>query len=328
MQKRLEKAIKELAKINGNNLVKSDADTVEKVVKVLGENMPSQLKEWYSVYNGGWIGRNAEFYSTDRHHENITSKLFTLEEMNTTEYKKENQIDKDFVQFAILNDGTLVGYDITKNSETIYIYDVEEGAAIVSFKDMAEFIENEVQNFFLMEDAFEIYFNKLLDNYLTYNNSNPKAQYSEKLKNDLMLSQPDENGEVEWLPARIDEELDLYDVEEDLGFSLFGDLPDYYTKFLFLNLSGYVNKRTYLRFNPLSSKDILPQLIKAQFEAGQEVFPNTQIFLLGMATVGGDGNYGIYFDNRKNVIFLYNPENKKKVKLGNLAYAVATMSLN
>ena len=328
MQKRLEKAIKELEKINGGNLVKSDEKTIEKVVKVFGDKMPSQLKEWYSVYNGGWIGQNAEFYSTDKHHEGFSSEFYTLEEMNDPKYKKENQIEQDLAHFATLNDGTLVGYDVTENSETIYLYDIEEDAAIAEFKDLAEFIENQVQNFYLMEDAFEIYFKKLIDHYLTYNNSNPKVLYNEKLKTNLTLSEPDENGEVEWLPARTDEDFNLYDIEDRLGFSLFGDLSDYFSKFLFLQLSGYVNKRTYLRFNPLSSKEILPNMILAQYSAGQEIFPDSQTFLLGMATVGDDSNYGIYFDNTINEVFLYDPQRRKKVKLGNLAYVIATMSVD
>ncbi len=325
MQKRLEKAIKELAKINGDNLVKSDENTVSKVIEVFGENMPLQLKEWYSVYNGGFIGQIVEFYSTDKLHKGFSSELFTLKEMNDPAYKRENSIEPDLACFATTNDGMIVGYDLTEKSEAIYLYDIEEDM-FLKFEDMADFIENEVQNYFLMEDALEIHFRKVVNNYIAYNNSSPKIPYSPNLNKELLLTfQPDEDGEVEWQPIRINEEIDLYDVEEELGFPLFGDLPQYYTTFLFFRLDGYVNKRTFLNFHPISSREGIKTLIKEQFKAAQEVFPNSQIFLLGMAVVINDDNYGIYYDNTKNNIFLYNPEKNKRVKLGNLSYIVATM---
>ena len=326
MQKRLEKVIKKLEKINGDNLIKSDKDAVERLVEVLGENIPSQLKEWYSVYDGGYLGQTLEFYSTKKEHEGFKGELYTFEETNDPNYKKENYIEEDLYAFAVANDGTLIGFDVSEKAETIYIYDIDEGAAIAEYKDLAEFIEDQIQNFYLMDEAFEIHFSKVADNYLTYNNSNPKILYSEKLNKELMLTEPDENGEVEWQPVPVEDEIDLGDIEDELCFSLHGDLPDYYTKFLFLKLDGYVDEKTYLRFSPIQSMDNIYQVIASQFEAAQEVFPNSEMFLLGRATVNGDDNYGIYYNNERDVLFLYNPAKDKKVDLGRLSYTIAMMS--
>lgn len=322
MNKRLEKVIKELKFADYDFLAKSDEKTVEKAKKVLGYNMPSQLEEWLRVYNGGAIGTTVDFCSTDKKHNGFEWELLTFKEYNSSYYKKTWNLPKNLVCFAIENTGDPVCFE-KNGGENIYTYFPEDDA-LTKYKDLADYIEDTINNMFLMETAFERYFEKLNKSYEDKFNTKPTISYTSSLNKKLIVSKPDKEDYVEWQPLKQSGKANLEKLEKKLGFKLGYDLKDYYTTYLFYTLEGKF-KGKQLDFYPIADENNLAKIIEQQYNDGQWAFPNSQTFLLGHATVAGNDNFYIYFDNKDNKIFLYDNEAKKKVKLKPLSFVVATM---
>ena len=290
MDKRLEKAIKKLKLANYDFLVKSDDKTVEKAKKVLG-NLPAQLEEWLSIYNGGAIGTAVDFCSTDEIHKGYEWKFLTFKERNSSYYRKTNHLPKNLVCFAVENTGDPVCFD-KNGGEAIYSY-FSEYDSLTKFKDLADYLENIINNVFLMEKAFERYFEKLNKNYEAKFKTKPTIANASSLNKKLIVSKPDEEDYVEWQPLKQSGKVNLTKIEKKLGFTLCYDLKEYYTTYLFYTLEGKF-KGKQLDFYPIADEKSVEKIIEQQYNDGQWAFPNSQIFLLGHATVSKNDNFYIY----------------------------------
>ncbi len=321
MNSKLKSLIKELEKLDNVFLVKSDKNTLEKAKKVLGENMPSQLQDWFNVFNGGNIGSSLHFFSTEEKHKDDPYTYLTLKGMNDKKFKKQNQIPEELMCFARNVD--TIGFDKTKKSEKIYAYYSEQDTA-TEYKDLVEFLEESLSICFLIEDAFERYFAKLTENYKATFNTNPTITYTNKLNKKLLISKPNADGKVEWKPLLQETKPDWKKIEKKLGFNICSELKEYYSTYLFCNLEGKIGDKE-LDFYPITDDKNLAKIIEQHYKDAQWEFPNSQVFLIGSAKVGRNENYNICFDNSKAKLFLYDNEMNKKVTLHSLSYCIATM---
>ena len=163
-----------------------------------------------------------------------------------------------------------------------------------------------------MKNAFDVYFEKQKSySYKTYG-KRPAVPYTDNLNKDLLLSAPDEDDYVEWEPQEQKEPLNFDAVEKKLAFKINDELRSYYSTYFFLGMDGKLGNKN-LYFDPINKSEEIQALILLQYDDAQAVFPNTQIFLIGMASIDRDDNYFIYYDNASSELFCYESDTNKKV---------------
>jgi len=165
-----------------------------------------------------------------------------------------------------------------------------------------------------MKKAFECYFKKLMDYSIKTYGAKPSCSYTDRLNKALLVSEPNEDKEVEWLPKLQDVLVIWKDIEDKLGFIVCDELKAYYSTYLFLSMAGKFGSG-YLYFQPISSQNRIVDTIMQQYKDAQYIFPNTQMFLLGNATINDDDSYFIYYDNSTSKTFCYESDTKKQVLL-------------
>ena len=162
-------------------------------------------------------------------------------------------------------------------------------------------------------ECFDNYFNKLtLFSRKSYGTL-PTVTYSKKLNPLLLISEPDEDGEVEWNPIpQSNNNWDL--IEERWGFSLSNDLRGFYGTYYFLTLSGVIDN-VYVYFYSNDGSVLLEDFIYKNYQDAQSVFPNSNIFLIGNAVIDGDDGYFIYVENNTGAVFCYEADRMRRVDL-------------
>lgn len=169
-----------------------------------------------------------------------------------------------------------------------------------------------------MQDAMKSYFKKLEKVYQEKLKTRPSVCYTEDLNKSLLISKPDEDGEVEWKLVR-QEPFDWTSTEQRLGFSLSEELRDFYNTFWYLEMSGaFGNCR--LHFYENDGRRTPGDVALQQFKDGRHTFPDQQCFLIGSASVSGDDNYFIFCDNSSGKLFCYDDETKNQILL---SYSIA-----
>jgi hypothetical protein len=170
-----------------------------------------------------------------------------------------------------------------------------------------------------MKKAFEHYFSKL-NNYAEEKfGTKPTVTFMDELNKDLLVSAPDEDGEVEWQPKLQMGNIIWDEVENEIGFTICQELKEYYSSYSFLMLYGKFGT-SYLNFYPIDASEPVANIIERAFYDAQEVFPCSQMFLIGNASVNEDDNFFIYYDNKTGKLFCYDTENKREVLL---SYSIA-----
>lgn len=323
MDKKLQSIINRILTLPRIRLNNATPESIEISKQILGKNLPKQLSDWLSLYDGAVFNVGDELFPTVQNEK--VECMYTLAEANSKQFKIDNgDVDDCAMCFGKPNFAGYYCFDGDEVSENIYLWDCEESAAVVCWKDFADFLKEVINNMYLVEDAFEIYFEKLQKLTESSNNGLPKVQYSDDICKNLIKSEIDDSGYVEWMPQRR-EEIDISYLEDDLEFSLNGNLVDYYTKYIFCLLNGKVGRKK-LSFYPVNcSSDALADFIMNQFNSAQSYFPYSQMFLIGKATVGTDDGYYIFYNNEIDKLFIYNPITKKKSNLDSLSLTIATM---
>ena len=161
-----------------------------------------------------------------------------------------------------------------------------------------------------MENEFIKYYDKLCSIFKKEFGSLPIASYTDNVDPRIVLTPPDDEGLVAWKIVKQSHNQDWPTLERRLRFSINADLKDYYSSFLFLQLSGRIDT-ILLYFEPIYDENSVIDLVLRQYFDGQYVFPKTQIFLLGAAIVDGNDSYSIYYDNTKNKLFLFDFDTKQ-----------------
>ncbi len=106
--------------------------------------MPAQLKEWLKLFDGGFLFSVAMF--STRSHVDGQGDFLSFFEINSNEYKKENNLPTEIVCFAMTNYGNYYFFDSEANDEKIYEWDVEECAAIEKWDSFSQWLESQIVN--------------------------------------------------------------------------------------------------------------------------------------------------------------------------------------
>lgn len=176
-----------------------------------------------------------------------------------------------------------------------------------------------------MKKAFEDYFQKLLSFSIQTYGTKPTVSSSETLNWELIVSKPNEEKEVEWLPRLQNNPLPWKEIEEKVGFVICKELREYYSTYSFLTLSGKYGD-VYLYFQPLSSQNEISRIIFQQFYDAQCLYPHTKIFLLGSANYNNDDGYHIFYDNSDSRTFCYESDTNRQILLSySLSDVIGTM---
>lgn len=169
-----------------------------------------------------------------------------------------------------------------------------------------------------IKEAMTEHYTKLENLYMKDVGTKPSVSYTDQLNKALLISEPDEDMEVEWQliaqPAH-----DWTQIEEKLGFSLMKELKEYYNTFYFMDLSGTFGSSE-LHFYMIDGSKPLDDVVTLNYTDAQHVFPNSQMFLIGTASVNNDDNYFIFFDNNTGKLFCYDSEMNKQILL---SYSIA-----
>lgn len=149
--------------------------------------------------------------------------------------------------------------------------------------------------------------------------TNPSIPYTESLNKNLLISKPDNDGEVEWEPSLQPTFTNWNEIEDIIGFNLCDELKAYYSSYFFLDLSGKFGS-AFLYFQPISSEKSLKRTIVQQYKDGQYVFPDSQVFLIGNGVINNDDGYFIFYDNSSSKTFCHETDSNQQVLL---AYSLA-----
>ena len=125
------------------NLLSGDLGTYVKTHDYVG-NMPSQLKEWLKLFDGGVLFTTSMF-STKAKEEGRFNRILTFAEINSPDFKRENGIPQDIVCFAMTNYGNYYCYVSSENSECLYEWDAEQNALTVKWNDFAEWLDEQIE---------------------------------------------------------------------------------------------------------------------------------------------------------------------------------------
>ena len=120
-----------------------NSETLLKTEQAIG-SMPNQLKEWLTIFNGGLLFDIDMFSVKDEYSE--LSYPLTFEDINSQEFKTENDIDPSVVCFAMTNYGDYYCYLKDQSDECIYQWDAEECDVVIKWSSFSELL-NEIIDF-------------------------------------------------------------------------------------------------------------------------------------------------------------------------------------
>lgn len=130
------------------SLAKGDISTYVDVFETVGK-MPNQLKEWFKIFDGGYLFSESMFFSNKYNNEPLT-----FEKMNSKEFKKEQGIDDDVVCFARTNFGSYYCYAQDEDIDVIYEWDCEEGGPVIKWDTFADWLNERIDEAYeLIEDG-------------------------------------------------------------------------------------------------------------------------------------------------------------------------------
>jgi hypothetical protein len=147
----------------------------------------------------------------------------------------------------------------------------------------------------------------------------PTVMYDDDLPGALLCSEPDEDGEVEWVPIVQETPLNWSALEAELGFPVHEELKAYYGAYFFLQMTGRL-KDMVLYFTPITDEKALPGILSQYL-----TLRGRQMFLLGMAVIAGRDDYLLLCDNTTGAVSCYEEETKTSVSLPVLREVIAEM---
>ena len=168
----------------------------------------------------------------------------------------------------------------------------------------------------MMKEAFDIFFEKLNRVYEEEFGTKPMIPYSEKWNRDLLVSEPDDEGYVEWEPKLQTDDIDWASIERELGFSLCEELKEFYSTYSFADLDGRYNKM-FINFDGVNIKKGVEVMVRDAYEIGKDDFPNSEVFAIVDAQIRDDDGYTLYFDNKDGRLFAREFDTNKTVEVSN-----------
>ncbi len=176
-----------------------------------------------------------------------------------------------------------------------------------------------------MKESFEKYFEKLNRLYKEEFGTKPSVSYTEKMNKDLIVSEPDDEGYVEWEPKLQTEAIDWESIERELGFGLCEQLKEFYSTYSFADIDGRYNKML-ISFDGINIVKGVEKMVRVAYEISQDDFPNSEVFAIGDAVIRDDDGYTLYFDNKDGRLFAREFDTNKTVEVSNsIAEVIANM---
>lgn len=137
----LRKVLLKLEQLNDYySLLEGDIVSYTKAFDVVGK-MPVQLKEWLKIFDGGHLFF-ISMLTTQDHIDGLDYPTF--QEVNSNQYKMQNNIATEAACFAIASDGDLYCFDSEEGSEKIYEWDCREGKAVDEWEDFAAWLSDRI----------------------------------------------------------------------------------------------------------------------------------------------------------------------------------------
>lgn len=125
------------------NLLDGDIGTYVKTHDKIG-NMPTQLKEWLKIFDGGLLFTTSMF-STRNCEKGKFNSILTFSEINSSEFKNENDIPEEIVCFAMTNYGNYYCYVSGEDGECVYEWDAEETALVLKWNSFSEWLSEQIE---------------------------------------------------------------------------------------------------------------------------------------------------------------------------------------
>ena len=125
------------------NLLDGDLGTYVLIHDKIG-NMPSQLKEWLKIFDGGLLFTTSMFSTRDKEKGKF-HRILTFDEINSSEFKKENGIPEEIICYAMTNYGNYYCYVSGEESECVYEWDTEQKALILKWNSFSEWLGEQIE---------------------------------------------------------------------------------------------------------------------------------------------------------------------------------------
>ena len=123
-------------------LLDGDIGTYVKTFDEIGK-MPNQLKEWLKVFDGGLLFTTSMF-STRNQAAGKFNRLLSFSEVNSPEFKKENNIPQAIMSFAMTNYGNYYCYVADEGGSCVYEWDADQNALTVKWDSFAQWLEEQI----------------------------------------------------------------------------------------------------------------------------------------------------------------------------------------
>ena len=141
---RLKASLKKLYSFNPYySLLEGDIQSYVRVFESVGR-VPEELKEWLKIFDGGFLF-SVSMFST-KTHVNGQGDFLSFSEINSDEFKEQNDIPKEVVCFAMTNYGNYYFFDSESKDEKIYEWDAEECAAIEEWDSFSDWLDTQITN--------------------------------------------------------------------------------------------------------------------------------------------------------------------------------------
>ena len=165
-----------------------------------------------------------------------------------------------------------------------------------------------------MQEAFEAFFEKQRAFYRERMQTEPSVPYSEDLNPALLISEEDEDGEVQWRPVLQPQTHDWSAFEKTCGFALREELKAFYNTYFFLSMSGRLDGAI-LEFYAVDGTVPLDEIASNQLDDASDLFPGSQRFLIGGAELNDNDDYFIFYDNADGTLFCYENNRQRYARL-------------
>lgn len=164
--------------------------------------------------------------------------------------------------------------------------------------------------------AMECYFTKLKSLYKEKYNTFPTVTYTKDLNPNLLYSKPNDDGEIEWMPCEQTRLPNFSEVENCIGIKIGERLREYYSSYMFIDMSGKIGRTSYY-FYPIGATKPVEECIKQNYEDGKNTFQKDGIFAIGNVVIAGDDQYILCFDVQSDTLCVYGVEDESKKLIGN-----------
>ena len=162
-----------------------------------------------------------------------------------------------------------------------------------------------------MKETLKNYFVKYIEHYKKEYGSKPLTVYTDSLNKDIIVSEEDEEGYVEWLPELQKEKVDWIRIENIIGVDICDEFKDYLSLLSFVEIIGKF-KGSYIWLNEVNATNSVEKNIKQSLSDGSYYFKDKKHFVLGGALVDDSDNYILIYNNVNNNVSIYDLEYKKE----------------